>query len=146
MRLGLALTLAFAAGGCAHASLERIAVLDATIPELLEQPGFYNNAVVRVRGASVARFEANYICASEAETVADGQAGRCLWLSPVAGNDGLAPIDPALYEGKVVEIVGVFDRDFHGHGGAYGGAIAPLRTRPIGAHAPGGRPPTQTDR
>ena len=117
---------------------ESIPVLDVSISELVANPIFYNNVVVRVHGAAVSRFEANVIC----ESVDDIKSpnGRCLWLEPVAKDGLLGPIDSVLYHNKIVILIGVFDKDYRGRG-RYSGAIAPISVVAKGRHAKGDIPP-----
>jgi len=140
------LSLFLLCAGCERTSvLDDGAVQDVTIADLVSNPDFYNNAIVRITGASYMGFEANYVCA----TVSDVEVGggeKCLWLSPVVKKGLLGPLDPALYHKKLVTIVGVFDKDFHGHMGAYGGAIAPISAKVLGTHDQGDPPPPEPTR
>jgi len=133
----LLLLAASSAFGAAHHK-ESIPVVDVQISDLVANPGFYNNAVVRVRGAAVLRFEAEFICESADDI--DRENGHCLQLAAVTKNGRLGPLDPALYHDKIVVLIGVFDKDY-GARTSLPGAIAPIRVMPIGKHTKGDIPP-----
>ena len=117
---------------------ECIPILYVKISELASAPGFYNNVVVRVRGAAVMRFEAEFICESADDI--DSGSRRCVGLQQVAKNGLLGPLDPDLYHNKVVILTGVFDKDYGGSD-ALKGAIAPISIKIIGSHTKGDIPP-----
>ena len=150
MKLKIPLLTLFAlCAGCGRTHILSDSIIqDVKISDLSANADLYNNAIVRVRGAAVMRFEANFICSDAAE-IGTGNNTKCLWLSPIAHDDALAPLDARLYHNKVVVIVGVFDKDFPGLMGAYGGAIAPISVKVVGSHdkgdvpAPPPEPPAQ---
>ena len=119
-------------------SSELIPVVDAKISDLVSNPTFYNNVVVRVRGASVLRFEGEFICESPDEV--DSENGRCVWLVASAKNGTLGPLDPASFHNKIVLLTGVFDKDYRARGRMLG-AIAPIHSVVIGRHTKGDIPP-----
>ena len=122
---------------CSTAAAQRnesIPVTDVTISDLVSNPDFYSNVVVRVRGASVLRFEGEFICESPDEI--DNEKGHCVWLEPVAKNGILGALDPDIYHNKVVLLTGVFDKDYRAIG-RMSGAIAPIHSVVIGEHTKG---------
>ena len=126
---------------CSTAAAQRnesIPVTDVTISDLVSNPDFYSNVVVRVRGASVLRFEGEFICESPDEI--DNEKGHCVWLKPVAKDGILGPLDPDMYHNKVVLLTGVFDKDYRAIG-RMSGAIAPIHSVVIGQHTKGDIPP-----
>ena len=133
--------LAILTSSCAYrGGIRNSAIQDVAVSDLVSNPEFYNNAIVRIKGASVMRFEANFLCAS-VEDIGSGNSKKCLWLSPVPAKGTLGPLDSGLYHNKIVVVVGVFDKDFRGHMSAYGGAIAPISVQIVGSHARGDIPP-----
>ena len=117
---------------------ESIPVMDVTISEIVSNQDFYNNVVVRVRGAAVLRLEGEFICESPDDI--DKEDGHCLWLEAVAKNGRLGPLDPAMYHNKIVLLTGVFDKDYRARG-RMSGAIAPIYAVVIGQHTKGDIPP-----
>ena len=134
LALILSAAMAFSSGAAQHD--EGVPVIDVTISELISKPNFYNNAIVRVKGAAVARFEEEYICESDSDIGNEG--GHCLGLIAVIRDGRLGPLDPDLYHNKIVLLTGVFDKDYAV--GTLHGGIAPIRAVVIGRHNKGNIP------
>ncbi|MEN1961440.1 hypothetical protein WCE41_14110 [Luteimonas sp. MJ246] len=124
---------------CSCAAGVTVSPESASIEQLVRASRGYNNAIVEVRGFAVMRWEANFICQSLDDI--DSNLNRCLWLTPMMKDGKISPLDPATFHQKELVIVGVFDRENKGHGGAYPVAIAPLRVRQVGTHHRGEVPP-----
>jgi hypothetical protein len=132
----LLLTNSFGSAAAQHN--ESIPVVDVTIADLISNSDFYNNVIVRVRGAAVLRFEAEFICQSVSDI--DSETGRCLRLQAVAKNGRLGSLNPTLYHNKIVLLTGVFDKDYAART-SLPGSIAPIRVVVIGKHNKGDIPP-----
>ena len=109
------------------------------IPMLLKNAAVYDGKLVQIRGASVVRFEAKFICPSLDQIDGD-RVQECLALREGIG-EGYGPDRMVELHGKHVILVGRFNRSELGHGGAYGGSIVPIRVRVTATHAKGEIPP-----
>ena len=110
-----------------------------TIATILAHPRAYDGKLVRIKGAAVVRFEADYIC-DRPEMIDSYQIKKCLWLGRTTGFDSDAISISNLHR-KVVDMVGRFHAEDEGHMGAYGGAISPISATIIGVHGRGDVPP-----
>ena len=135
MKAGSVAFAIFLFAGCATEPPEAPLV---EIGELLATPDRYDGQLVRVRGAAVVRFEANFIC-PKAELIDSDSGKGCLWLTPGAVGD--KAYDIRAFHRKTVEIVGRFDPTRFGHMGAYGGTIAVTSGKVTGTHGKGDIPP-----
>lgn len=108
------------------------------IEALLSNPTTYAGQIVRIRGAAVVRFEANFICATP-ELIDGDTEKKCLWLTP--DKIGGKAFDLRPFHRKKVVLVGRFDPTRFGHMGAYGGTIAVKSGRTTGTHGEGDIPP-----
>ena len=136
-RLAALLLIAISCASGAAQHNESIPVVDVSISDLISKPDFYNNVIVRVRGAAVLRFEAEFICESVNDI--DREIGHCLGLEATAKNGHLRSLNPALYHNKIVLVTGVFDKDFAERSN-FAGGIAPIRVVVIGSHNKGDVP------
>ena len=108
------------------------------IADLLAHPAKFTGHTVRVRGAAVVRFEANFICPTPA-LIDSRNSKRCLWMSSGQIGESEYPIQP--FHKKNVEIVGRFDPTLHGHFSAYGATIFVRWGKVLSAHGLGDIPP-----
>lgn len=109
-----------------------------TIATILAHPGTYDGMLVRIKGASVVRFEADYIC-DKPEIIDSGQSEKCLWLGgTVLDRDAIGVSN---LHRKLVDMVGRFHAADRGHMSAYGGTVSPISATILGVHGRGDIPP-----
>lgn len=137
MRHAVALVAAILVGGCAAVPLSSTTPVE--IPTLLADPGTYDGQLVRVTGAAVVRFEAQFICPG-VEQFDAATVKQCLWLREGV-DEGYGPERMAGLHGKQLVLTGRFKGFEFGHGAAYGGSIVPIEVRVVGTHGEGDIPP-----
>ncbi|MEG3185257.1 hypothetical protein SNE34_14750, partial [Lysobacter erysipheiresistens] len=139
MKSGDLIPLLLALVGCTTARPLAPMAEQVDISALLANPVAYQDKLVHITGAVVARFEAEFICPSAGQIDSD-RSKECLWLAPGIG-EGFAPEELPRFHKKIVVLIGRFNKDFLGHMGAYGGTIVPIHVQIIGSHSKGDIPP-----
>ena len=109
------------------------AIEKVSIATLFASPEYYQGKTVRLTGPAVGIFESSFIC-DDLPTIAHGSIKQCLWVEP-------GHLKPSEYHKKIIELVGRFDRDWHGHMGTFGATIWASEFTVLGKHDYGDIPP-----
>lgn len=93
-----------------------------SLMQLIVNPEKYHGKRVSVVGVSKIGFEVQKVCFSK-EYSQYGIGKDCLWIAPDYEALKTTPKELAESNGKYVLMEGIFNKDDHGHLGAYAGAL-----------------------